>query len=435
MSTTETTIKEEIRFGGEILVQKVLLFTSSGLEINLASSWANIEIFESMFSNVLTGSITIEDNNNLVRNAPLIGREKLELTYKTPTTPEISKKFFVYDMSVLQRVPGKEKVIITLQFASIQYMMDHSTKISRSYRNVRWTNAVRSLFGEYLRSSENNSDIIIQSDTLPRTSFIVPYWSPFQSLNWIASKCERYGNCDYVFFEGMDSFYFTSLSYFKNAKQNPIYYSYSMEMNSKAANKDMNRELRKILSYSIENNGNNKSEMEIEGVFASNTSVYDITTKTVKNKTFKYSQDFGNKSVARLSEHPIAPMTYASSVVPTNKLIFAQNSLFANNNVRQQYDPYHSQKRRSQLLRNNAKVLHLQVFGDTRRRVGQILQIDILSTEHLPTKNMDVYDGTISGLFMITSIGHQINKTDGHQMSLEVMRDSYVEPISDSTNI
>jgi len=428
----ESTMKEEIRFGGEIRVLKTTLTTMSGLKVDLSSMWVSIELYESMFSNVLTGAITIEDRNNLIRNAPLIGREKIELVYKTPTTNEIRKKFFVYDMSVSQRVPGKEQMIITLQFASVQYILDHSTKISRSYKNKRWSDAVQSIFKDYLESNENESGLVVQRDTLPRTSFILPYWSPFQAINWISTKCENYGNCDYVFFEGMDNFYFASLSYFKKKKTTPIYYSYTMDLEDKGADKDMNNVLRRIISYTIENNGNNKSEMEIEGVFSSETVVHDVTSKTITEKTFSYSTDFNR--VPRLSENPIAPMSYASTVRSANKLNFAQNSVLMHDRIRQQYDPFHSQKRRSQLLRNNAKVLNLEVFGDTRRRVGEILKVEILSPEYLPEKKMEVFDGTISGLFLLTSIGHQINKIDGHHMTLEVMSDSYEEPIPDEVS-
>lgn len=427
--SVESTINENLRFGGEIRVLKTMLRTISGLNVDLSSMWVSIEIYESMFSNVLTGAITIEDRNNLIRNAPLIGRERIELVYKTPSTEEIRKKFFVYDMSVAQRVPGKEQMIITLQFASVQYLMDHSTKISRSYKNRRWSDAVKSLFKDYLKSSDNESGLVVQRDTLPKTSFVLPYWSPLQSINWISTKCENYGNCDYVFFEGMDNFYFVSLSYFKKRRSTPIYYSYTLDGEDRGADKDMNSTLRKIISYTIENNGNNKSEMEIEGVFASNTLVHDVTTKTIREKTFFYSKDF--KEASRLSENPIAPMSYASNVPASNKYTFTQNSLFMHDRIRQQYDPFHSQKRRSQLLRNNAKVLNLEVFGDTRRRVGEILKVEILSPEFLPEKKMEVMDGTISGLFLLTSIGHQINKIDGHHMTLEVMRDSYEEAIPD----
>lgn len=441
---------DKLESAGQINVSEVKLVNHAGVSIDLSSMWVEIEVYESIFSPCISGAVTVHDKYNLSRNFPLIGVETLYLTYKTPTVEEeVQKKFRIYDMSVKERIPGKEEMIFTLQFVSERHLMDQSTKISRSFKNKKWTEIARTIFRDYLLSDEERNPgvgvlfdfsllqekIVIQEDTLAPTSVIIPNWSPFHALNWICGKAEYYGNCDYVFFEGLDISYFVSLSYFKNLP--PVAtYKYNTEKVERNVGKDVNLEMKKILQYSEVLNGNNKFEMDAEGLFASRMIVHDVTFKTIQEKDFSYIRDFNDEKVVRLSKYPIAPLTYVASVSPLHKLYYKQKSSFAFSNIRQQYDPFHSQKRNSQLLRNNGKVLNVEVFGDTRRRVGQILNIEITSPEFLMSKNQsNVIDGSISGKYMVSSIGHKIRKQDGHFMGLELIKDSFDEAIPDEVNL
>ena len=191
------------------------------VKIDCSEIWVNVEIYESIYNNILTGSITINDSINMIRNAPIIGKETLEITFKTPSTEPIIKKFAVYDMSVKQRIPGKQDVIYTLQFASIQYLLDYRRKVSRAYKNTKISKIAERVFDDYLFdfSAEDeeveNAKIEATSDTGNPTTVVIPNWTPLQTMNWLASKAEYYGNCDYMFYETMEGFFFTPLSLLK----------------------------------------------------------------------------------------------------------------------------------------------------------------------------------------------------------------------------
>jgi hypothetical protein len=72
--------------------------------------------------------------------------------------------------------------------------------------------------------------------------------------------------------------------------------------------------------------------------------------------------------------------------------------------------------------------LTIDVNGDSRRRVGEIVNIDLPAVEN--PKNKDEWvDPMMSGRYMITSILHEIG--DGsYTMKMEVVKDGYDEKLS-----
>jgi len=431
-------IKDKAKSGNDAHILRVNLTNHAGVRLDCSDLWVNIEIYESVFQNVISGSITIFDSNNIIRNMPLIGREILEIIFKTPSSEEISKRFKVYDISVKERIAQKDQQIIVLQFSSIQHGLSHSQKISKSFKNMKWSDIAKKIFKDYLLIQGQGTKFVITPDTLPKTSVVIPNWSPFQALNWIASKMEYYGNVDYMFFEAMNGFHLVPLSYFKDTKNKSVVAIYKQDPKPVLEELDHDPELsrRKILSYFETLNGYNKSEMEMEGVFASKTLVHDSTFKTIEQKNFYYDIDFKNGDVVKLSSYPIAPSIYTTSVNPQNHIEYKQKSSYAFDSVKQQYDPFHSQKRRSQLLRNNTKVLKIEAMGDSARKLGDIIRVEIPAPEFLPGKDKSqILDGTISGKYIVTSLSHHLTKMDGYHMAMELMRDSYEEPIADRVTL
>mgnify|MGYP006186270135 FL=1 len=72
-----------IQFAGEFILDKCELISSAGISADLSKIIAEINIFEDIFSNALTGSIIITDTNNLVDNMPIIGQEYISLKITT----------------------------------------------------------------------------------------------------------------------------------------------------------------------------------------------------------------------------------------------------------------------------------------------------------------------------------------------------------------
>jgi hypothetical protein len=87
-------ITPEISFPGEINVLTASLISSTGSTVDITTMMLELNIFEDMFSNTMTGFVTIQDSLDLINNIPLIGQEQLIIELQTPTlNSKISKTF------------------------------------------------------------------------------------------------------------------------------------------------------------------------------------------------------------------------------------------------------------------------------------------------------------------------------------------------------
>ena len=425
-------LRDKISVGSDISLIKLDIISLAGVRIDATKIFVELEIYENIFSSVLTGSLTIQDKYNFTKNVPLIGKETIELVFKTPSSDEVRKTFSIYEIEMNQRVPGKNETILVLKFASKQYTLNHSTKISKSYSSKKLSSIVRSIFDDYLKTDKNETIVVID-DTKEETTLVIPNWNPFQAINWIAGEASYDENCDYVFYEGIGCFYFVPLSFLKTQK--PVTtFEYAPAKKEEISFSDVNEQLRRIESYTEISDGYKKSELEMEGVFSSVMGVFDSTYKNLEYNFFSYISDFENTN--KIHENPIGPVSYITSVSPLNKLMIRSKSKFLHDGIPEQISLKNIQKRISQVGRLHDKVIKIDIPGDSRRRVGEIVELLIPSTEFLPLKiGESVLDDLLSGKYLVTAIGHHIVRQDGYYMGIEMMKDSYINQIPDIVNV
>ena len=71
-------------FPGDFELQKLTLTTPNRKgNINLKAAWSDLNIYEDMFANCLTGSIRIVDGIGLMESVPIIGEETINIKIKT----------------------------------------------------------------------------------------------------------------------------------------------------------------------------------------------------------------------------------------------------------------------------------------------------------------------------------------------------------------
>ena len=75
---------DKAQFAGEFNLEKCELISSAGISADISGIIVEINIFESIFSNALTGSIILTDTNNLTDNMPIIGQEYISMKISTP---------------------------------------------------------------------------------------------------------------------------------------------------------------------------------------------------------------------------------------------------------------------------------------------------------------------------------------------------------------
>jgi len=75
----------KIQYAGEFKLEELKIISSSGNVVDLSKSVLQIDLYESIFKNSISGSILIADTNNMVNNLPIIGQEYITLKVSTPS--------------------------------------------------------------------------------------------------------------------------------------------------------------------------------------------------------------------------------------------------------------------------------------------------------------------------------------------------------------
>ena len=175
------------------------------LYLDSPTVFQELNIFEDLFSNVLKGTFTFLDTQGWAENIPLIGDETLTISYTTPggqgtqvdvesedpdsqtASEEITKqRFKVYDC--IEAGIGEKGKMYQLSLVSEEYVFSEKMKISKGYKGMRYDEMVTDVMKKLNKESDNLKKRTYAETTLSDHNVIVPNWTPFQAINFFASR-------------------------------------------------------------------------------------------------------------------------------------------------------------------------------------------------------------------------------------------------------
>ena len=175
------------------------------LHLNHESMFIELDIYEDLFSNVLKGAFTFKDTQGWAETIPLIGDETLVVSYSTPggegtqtdtksqdTTSQtaseeiFSQRFKVYDC--VEVGTGEKLKIYQLSLISEEYVFSKKMKISRGYKGRSYSYMTKDIMKKLNKENTYLNKKLYVEDTLSLQNVIVPNWTPFQAINFFASR-------------------------------------------------------------------------------------------------------------------------------------------------------------------------------------------------------------------------------------------------------
>ncbi len=167
------------------------------------TSFIELCLYEDIFSNVLKGTFVFIDTQGLVETLPIIGDETIVITFSTPSGEETSnnltdntraqaeeakkQRFKVYD---IQEVKSQERAnFYKLFFISEEYVFSSKMKVSKGYKGKKYSEMVKDVMKKV--NSKINKTLhkkLYIEETETMQNVIVPNWSPFQAINFFASR-------------------------------------------------------------------------------------------------------------------------------------------------------------------------------------------------------------------------------------------------------
>ena len=416
---------EDISFPGQVDLLTAKLIAYSGSIVDITAIIGELSVYEDIFSNTMSGHVTIQDANDLLNNLPLLGQEKFELEFQTPTLSQTVKKtFYVYKLQ--QRTTKKRLQTYILNFCSMELINSSNSKVAKAFSgNI--TDTVESIFrdGRYIDSTS----LIYIDKTKNSYSFIAPYWTPIETINWLTGKSlnER-GVANYLFFETNQSFEYVSVDTLVTADPVRKYIYSDVDSNTTFG-----------AGESIEDKYNIVEKMDTAvtfdylrnlnaGMYASTLYTFDMTTKNIKRTTYDYIDDF--EKANHLQTEPLKTNDLFRKKLAS--IYFIEKNNYQTTAFKKQgYDEFFLQ-RNSLLEQLTAFKICIKVHGRTDIKAGNVISLkmkdfrELLSDEiETPDSDNDYY----MAKYLITAIHHQIINGK-HSMTMEIVSDSFVKKLT-----
>ncbi len=413
-------------------ILKCDFYPVGGQPIDLRLMWNDMNIYEDIWSNGITATLSIVDSLNLIKNLPIFGYETMIIEFQTPTVNEsFSHKFRVYKIENRSLVKEREQVYL-LHLVSPEVFTDQQKRISKSYKGKLISDIVTDLQVNALGS------IFADIDTTQYLhQVVIPNLHPMEAIRWLSTRANaaNYPGSNYLYYENKDGYKFVT---FEKLVQQPEVISYHVHpANIRVDTADHAAYDQNEIDIGVEDykflNHIDTLESQMRGLYASRLITHNIIRKRFFTQDFSYPDSYNNynhlePNIAKNELTGQTGFTFLSDQAkslnnPENLLRVFPSGLKAEDypNQCEQW----MQERISRLQQFHTFELVLTVPGDSRRKVGEKFEFVLPSPEPLieGKLQMDIYH---RGAYLITGLRHLINRTE-YVMIIEAKKDSVFE--------
>ena len=455
-------VPDNIEFAGDYDLKNIFLHNHFGEVIDIKKLVQEMNIYESIYKNALTGSVVIVDAQNLIAKLEIQGTERISFTLSTPgaidersiinASETTGHPFHVYKITDRKQLsPGT--LLYTLHFGSREFMRNLRTKVSQAYDGRLDMSVLNILTDEnYLDSKKEmtyepcgNSDKIV-----------VPNIRPFDAINMIASKSlpEKSNGVGYYFYETTKGFHFRSWDnmisvngrHTRDTKQQ--FYYMPLNITDPEIEDKINHEYKSVESYRFINNFHDVAANTVGGTYGHRVISYNLFDKSFEQDDYNYHYDFNfSKHTETAGRNRSEKFAIAESFVdeddltvsdyPESRVSLQSTTKFLHNEDKGAVyglDVLQDGKLTGKRIAQQAQViqgttLKLVVKGQSYLEAGDLIEFKLRSVDE---KNPDgAEDPQYAGKYVITKIRHQISP-EKYMMILECVKDSVKEGFSTS---
>ena len=445
-----------IEFAGDYDLNHVFLHNHLKEITDIKGMMVELNVYESIFNNSLTGSIIITDAQNLIAKLELNGTERISFKLSTPgaldkrntidASVETGHPFYVYKITDRRQIaPGTN--LYTLHFASREFIRNLRTKVSQTYKGNIAYQVIKILMDEnYLDSKKE----ISYEPTGNMNNNVVPNMRPFDAINMIAKKTlpEKSDGVGYYFYETTKGIYFRSWDNMCTVKgrqerdTKQIFRYMPMNVNDETIPDKINHDYQSVESYRFVNNFHDIAANTALGTYAHTAITYNMFDKSYKEAIYNYEIDYMRSKHTDQTADRFAKEKYAvaaESIVDTDdKKISDYKESRVSLQTTTQF--LHDEDKgagygldvtqdgvkfvQGESIRNsivNGTTLHMVVKGQSYLEPGDLIEFKLISVDE---KNPDgKEDPQYSGRYVITKIRHQVNATK-YANAIECVKDT-----------
>jgi len=406
--------------------------------------YTNFSIYEDLYSNCLTGSVTLMDGNHLITDFPIIGEETIELCFRSMNTPIcILLRMRVTGISPVSKV-NENTYLYTLYLTSNVAIESEKQKISKAFHEGTVSQIVEYICLKYLKmiddstlSFQKEGDFslkhkdkysnyfAIETNSGHTEKYIAPYYSPFRIINKLCKRAISETGSLYFFFQDINKFRFISLEDLFKKRDGEQAFKKLVYIPADNINRDNLGAWNIVTDYKIKDKFDVFKNMSRE-LYSSVYSFIDVEKRNVTKKEFYYQRDA--KKFHHINNDKFLLTTDNSDI--THKISEEIPSTVAGVVMYHTGDPesqdrtiHHAevlQRRLAMQASIDSMVIQVVLPGDTS---GQISIGDIVEFV-FPKNDKKEGDQYLSGRYMVTRINHSIDTVKKYSLIVELVTDS-----------
>ena len=203
----------EIKKSTQFKINELSIVTKTGDAIDIQSIYEELNIFDSLFTPVMSGNIMIKDSVGLSGKLLFDGTEMLLIDIVKDRNSEIGafkKAFRIYKQSNRTN-QGLNSETYVLHFAADEILFSDQQKVNQSYEGT-YSKVVGKILTDYLKVPENNLGGIYEESVGIR-KIVIPNLRPLEAIEWCAKRAIDANQApNFMFFQNMVGFNFVTLS-------------------------------------------------------------------------------------------------------------------------------------------------------------------------------------------------------------------------------
>ena len=476
-----------LRFPEDVRIsQEINLISYDGTAANIGAQVLDINIYESIYNNFLTGDITFVDTFGLSERLPIIGQEFIEFKVRTPVeypgkalgTDEynfVKRKMFVYKVTQRKKTT-KTSQTFTLEFTSYEGIKNNLVRISRPFTGPFHT-MVSDIFKEQWGLGSKKK--LFVQPTRGTYKYVAPNLRPVDLINQLATRSQGSNSVlpGYQFYENIQGFHYRSIDsiYFvlKGNVPHPAVFEYFLESQGQPADNPSKGSnplsyLRRVFKYRFQPS-QDLIQNARNGTWASHTITHDLYNKTVSHKRFNYAFDYpfiphmtkdntGYDEASYFGHMPRVPYDFHNKEQREHRDTLYRNKIpggyktlsdysdgkiilqsdtqnLHNTNATNGYDLEMTASTRlhAKNIMNQIQLI-MEVPGNTGITVGQMIYVHVprFSESRDDTAEGPKQDKYLSEKWIITHIRHMINPQDfKHRTIITCSKETLSSPLLD----
>jgi hypothetical protein len=404
---------------GNYKLHELTLVNYRGQPFDLAGIFSYIELYEDIFSTTLSAKIAIEDAVDLFQNFPIIGKEKLIISYSTRGFDAVRVELDCYLVPTRTQIKAKHQ-FYTMSFMSTEGLTNQTKIVARSLSGNITDNV------ESILRTELGSTKAIDSDRAANSiTFIPPRQAPFEAINTMLNRAKAVTSSthtDIVLYETVDGYSIKSLS---NLVTKPPEWVYKVGRLNRSSDKaPVEDEFLVLNDFQIIQEAAPISSIA-SGGYGGTIGVYDPITRSYSESTYDLLEN--KEDFNYLGEH---------RKIPNNDAIqkSAKSSVFKYVVAGTKDESYLHRNAKFEQLFNTVKIV-ADVAGNSKLRVGHIVELDFPSNT---TADMETYtrERFLKGKYIVSSLKHSMRSgLGGYRTVMELCKDSVDTHVDDSADL